>query len=79
MVWRQSGEIKSGGSFLMSEDVKKLKSNYRRKQENTSVEERIRQLYAMQQRYLAISREAIKSGLKKPSEEFTRACRLLGQ
>lgn len=63
----------------MSEDVKKLKSNYRRKQENTSVEERIRQLYAMQQRYLAISREAIKSGLKKPSEEFTRACRLLGQ
>ncbi len=61
----------------MNETIKEIKSRFRLRQKNLSVEEKIRQLYAMQQRYLTLSEIAVKNNLKKPSAEFERARRLL--
>ncbi|MCY7376766.1 MAG: hypothetical protein LH472_12470 [Pyrinomonadaceae bacterium] len=61
----------------MKETVEEMKSRFRSRQKNLPVEEKIRQLYAMQQRYLMISEIAVKNNLKKPSAEFERALRLL--
>jgi|GEM_PF-5827954 len=63
----------------MTEEVSKLKSDFRERQRAVSVEDRIRQLYAMQERYLAISRAAISGGLKRDDREYRKACRLLGR
>lgn len=62
----------------MSDQVGNMKTAYRMRQAALPVEEKIRQLLAMQRRYLAISKVAVDSGLKKPSDEFIRALRLLG-
>jgi len=61
----------------MNIDARDHKTGFRKRQSTASVEERILQLYAMQRRYLAISKAAIASGLKKPSVDFLRASRLL--
>ena len=61
----------------MNESVEKTKRNFRSKQKNLSVEEKIRQLYAMQQRYLTLSEIAFENNLKKLGAEYERACRLL--
>lgn len=79
MALRKNGQNKGGGSAAKHDAVRALKNAYRDRQKGTSTEERIRQLYAMQERYLAVSRAAIKSGFKKPSDEFIRACKLMGR
>jgi len=61
----------------MKETIKEMKLQFRSRQKNLSVEEKIRQLYAMQKRYLLLSEVAVKNNLKKPSAEYERACRLL--
>ncbi|MEP7214225.1 MAG: hypothetical protein ABI791_14195 [Acidobacteriota bacterium] len=58
--------------------VVNMKTVFRMRQDAVPVEEKIRQLLAMQRRHMAISKAAIDSGLKKPSDEFIRARRLLG-
>jgi hypothetical protein len=63
----------------MSKSAEEAKTIFRRRQRNLPVEEKIKQLYAMQERYLQISAEAIRQGLKKNSAEFQRACRLTGK
>jgi len=40
---------------------------------------KIKQLCAMPERYIQISSVAIRQGLKKPSVEFERACKLSGK
>ncbi len=61
----------------MNIDAKDRKAGFRKYQSTVSVEEKIMQLYAMQRRYLAISKAAIAGGLKKPSDDFLRASRLM--
>lgn len=59
--------------------IDEIKGAFRKRQQGAGIEEKIRQLYAIQQRYIALSEAAIANGLKKPSKEFLRARRLLGQ
>jgi hypothetical protein len=63
----------------MHELIKDTKAAFRKSQKERSVEDKIQQLYAMQDRYLAISRAAILSGIKRDDREYRRACRLLGR
>lgn len=63
----------------MSKNVREMKANFRLRQRKLSIEEKIKQLYAMQERYVQISTAAIRQNLKKPSAEFERACRLLNK
>ena len=56
----------------MHELIKDTKAAFRKSQKERSVEDKIQQLYAMQDRYLAISRAAILSGIKRDDREYRR-------
>lgn len=63
----------------MKRKIENQKNEFRLHQKNLPVEEKIKQLYLMQSRYLQISKNAIEQGLKKKTAEFERASRLAGE
>jgi hypothetical protein len=75
----KNGNSRNGDQAAMYELIKDTKAGFRKSQKGKSVEEKIQQLYAMQDRYLAISRAAIQAGMKRDDREYRRACRLLGR